>query len=115
MPGGFENVSVTGHEEEVLLGPRASLSVGRFRPFAEFEFGIGHVNGNGVASDTSIATAMGGGLDYRIFRPLAWRTQGDYVGTRSFGTTQNDLAYGHCLSLLSSLPTPNKSRIQLVG
>jgi hypothetical protein len=90
--GGPFTTTVTGHEEEVMFGPRFSVPVGKFRPFAELEFGVGHINtNNGFGSDTSFATALGGGLDYRIFRPLAWRFQGDYVSTRFFGATQNDI------------------------
>lgn len=89
-PGGPASVNVSAHEEEVLFGPRVSISVGKFRPFAEAEVGVGHVNTNGFGSDTSFATAIGGGLDYRIIRPIAWRLQGDYVYTRFFSTTQND-------------------------
>ena len=42
-------------------------------------------------TDTSFADAFGGGFDYRLFRPLAWRLQGDYVQTRFFGETQNNV------------------------
>ncbi|MGB6405342.1 MAG: hypothetical protein WBF26_21070 [Candidatus Sulfotelmatobacter sp.] len=84
------NASVS--ERNFLFGPRVSFSVGKFRPFAEGLFGGAHVNvNNGVGSDTSFATALGGGLDYKIIRPVAWRFQGDYVQTRFFGTTQNNV------------------------
>jgi len=84
------NANVT--EQNFLFGPRVSFSAGRFRPFAEALFGGAHVNvNNGVGSDTSFATALGGGLDYKIIRPVAWRFQGDYVQTRFFGTTQNNI------------------------
>jgi hypothetical protein len=79
------------HEQNYLFGPRVSFSVGKFRPFAEALFGGGHVSTNGVGNDTSFATALGGGLDYRIIRPIAWRFQGDYVQTRFFGNTQNNV------------------------
>lgn len=82
--------NVTGHEFEVMFGPRVGVSVGKFRPFAEFELGVGHMNTNAFGSDNSFATALGGGLDYRVFRPLALRLEGDYVTTRFFGTTQNN-------------------------
>jgi hypothetical protein len=78
-------------EYNVLFGPRFSVSVGKFRPFAEFEFGVGHVDANAAGSDTSFAMAFGGGLDYRLIRVIAWRLQGDYVSTRFFGTAQNNL------------------------
>jgi hypothetical protein len=46
---------------------------------------------NGVTTDTSFATAVGGGIDYKIIKPIAWRVQGDYVQTRFFDTTQNNV------------------------
>jgi len=79
------------HVYEALFGPRFSASFGRFRPFAEFEFGAGHVSANGFPSDTSFAAALGGGLDYRILRPIAWRFQGDYLSTHWFGVHQNNV------------------------
>lgn len=84
------NASVTEHN--FLFGPRVSMSLGKFRPYAEALFGAGHVNvNNGVGSDTSFATALGGGLDYKLLKPIAWRFQGDYVQTRFFGATQNNV------------------------
>ena len=84
------NASVTEHN--FLFGPRVSVSLGKFRPYAEALFGGAHVNvNNGVGSDTSFATALGGGLDYKIIKPIAWRFQGDYVQTRFFGATQNNV------------------------
>ncbi len=82
---------VSAHQQNFLFGPRVSASVGKFRPFAEALFGAGHVNVNGYTSDTSFATAIGGGLDYKIIRPIAWRFEGDYMQTRFFGTTQNNV------------------------
>jgi opacity protein-like surface antigen len=83
------NADVT--ERNILFGPRVSVSAGKFRPFAEALFGAGHINVNNGGSDTSFATALGGGLDYKIIKPVAWRVQGDYVQTRFFGTTQNNV------------------------
>lgn len=78
-------------EHNYLFGPRVSASVGKFRPFAEGLIGIGHVNLKGGPSDTSFASALGGGLDYHVLPHVAWRIQGDYVTTRFFSTTQNNL------------------------
>ena len=83
------NLDVTEHN--VLFGPRVSASIGKIRPFGEVLIGVGHVNVHGLDSDTSFATAVGGGVDYRLIRPVALRLQGDYVSTRFFGTTQNNL------------------------
>ena len=82
------NVSL--HEQTFLFGPRVSVSVGKIRPFAEVLIGGAHLSANnGVGSDTSFATAIGGGIDYKIIRPVAWRFQGDYVQTRFSGTQNN--------------------------
>jgi hypothetical protein len=84
-------VNANFSENNVLFGPRVSFSVRKFRPFAEAEFGVGHINANAAGTNTSFATALGGGLDYRLIRLIAWRFQGDYVQTRFFGTTQNNV------------------------
>ncbi len=90
--GGACTFNASVNEHNFLFGPRVSVSVGKFRPFAEALFGGAHISGdNGLGSDTSFATALGGGLDYKIIRPIAWRFQGDYVQTRFFGTTQNNV------------------------
>lgn len=78
-------------EHNYLFGPRASFSVGKLRPFAEVLIGAGHVHVNNGGSDTSFATAVGGGLDYKFLKLLAWRFQGDYVHTNLFNVAQNDV------------------------
>ncbi len=89
---GCTNFSADVTEHNYLFGPRVSFSIAKIRPFAEALFGAGHVDvNNGVGSDTSFATAIGGGLDYKIIKPIAWRLQGDYVETRFFGTSQNNV------------------------
>ncbi len=93
-PNGPVAANVTGHEWEVMFGPRVSVAIGKFTPFAEIMGGIGHMNTGGTfpgPSDTSFASAVGGGIDYRVFRFVAVRLEGDYVTTRFFGNTQNNL------------------------
>jgi len=90
--------SANAHQYEAMFGPRISFPAGKIRPFAEFEIGVGHVTTSGSAtaafvvpsSDTSYATAAGGGLDYKIIPLVAWRFEGDYVRTHFFGTGQNN-------------------------
>lgn len=100
LGGEASTISVTGHEFTALFGPRVSAPIGKFRPFAEALFGAAHITTTANTplqsdiaqpSDTSFAVALGGGLDYRIIKPVAWRFQGDYVETRFFGTTQNNV------------------------
>jgi Outer membrane protein beta-barrel domain len=81
------------HLYQALFGPRFSASLGKFRPFAEFEFGIADVTTSAPFSDSSFAAAVGAGLDYRIIRPVAWRFQGDYVSTHLLGTYQNGVRF----------------------
>jgi hypothetical protein len=78
-------------EHDFLFGPRFSVSVRKFRPFAEAMFGVGRVNANAAGSDTSFAAALGGGFDYRINRVITWRFEGDPVLTRFFHTSQTNV------------------------
>lgn len=92
-PNGPLSVNVTGHEQEYLFGPRLSVPVGKFTPFAEAMAGAAHIHTGGTLpgpSNTSFATAVGGGLDYRLFRPIAVRVEGDYLRTRFFSSSQNN-------------------------
>jgi hypothetical protein len=67
-------------EHNYLFGPRVSARVGHYRPFAELMIGTAHINvGNGAATDTSFANAVGGGLDYQIFGPVSVRGQLDWI------------------------------------
>ncbi len=77
----------------VMVGARASISVSRFTPFAEALFGGAHASESRAvsASDTSFATAIGGGLDYKLIKGVAWRFQGDALHTHLFGAAQNNL------------------------
>ena len=86
-------VKVTGHQQEFLFGPRLSVSVGKLTPFGELLIGAAHMGTGGFFSstNTSFASAVGGGVDYKIIRPLAWRFQGDYIHTHFFGNGQNNL------------------------
>jgi opacity protein-like surface antigen len=96
-PIGLITTNVTGHEQEYLFGPRLSVPVGRFTPFAEAFVGVAHIHTGGTLptpSNTSFAYAFGGGLDYRIIRPIALRVEGDYVRTSFFSTDQNNFRLG---------------------
>jgi len=91
---GTTSFNVTLHQHNFLFGPRVSTSVGRVRPFAQVLFGASHLaeGGSGATgSATSFAYAVGGGLDYRLMRPIAWRVQVDLLQTRFFSITQNDV------------------------
>jgi hypothetical protein len=78
-----------------LIGPRVSVPIKRFTPFAHLLFGAGHVKDSGAASnsDTSLATAVGGGIDYRLIHGIAWRVQGDEIHTRFFGGGQDHFRF----------------------
>jgi len=90
------NLKVNVKTYTLLFGPRVSVSVSKFTPFAHFLVGAGHSNNSATGysnSDTSLATAIGGGLDYRLIRAVAWRLQGDELYTRFFGSTQNHFRF----------------------
>lgn len=73
---------------DFMVGPQVSLP-GRISPFAHVLGGISHIRAGG-GSDTSFATAFGGGIDLRLVPIISWRViQADDVVTRFFGSTQN--------------------------
>jgi hypothetical protein len=72
----------------VMFGPQFSFP-GRISPFIHVLGGVGHIRRNAV-TDTSFATAIGGGIDMRLMPMFAWRIiQVDDVVTHLFGSTQN--------------------------
>lgn len=73
-----------------LFGPQISFPA-RVSPF--FHVLIGGANIRGVGgTNTSFGTAVGAGIDSRIAPFLSWRiVQFDYLGTRFFHVTQNDV------------------------
>ena len=79
-------------QHNVLFGPQVSTSIGRIRPFAHVLVGVSHVSGGGD-SDTSFGDAVGGGIDYKLIKLIAWRFQGDLLQTRFFHDTQNDFRF----------------------
>jgi len=82
------------HELDVMFGPRVSVSVSRWKPFGQILVGVAHATGaTDFRNNFSFASAFGGGLDYRIARPVAWRFQGDYVRTSLYSFTQNDFRF----------------------
>jgi hypothetical protein len=86
------NASVAQHD--FLFGPRVSTSVGKYRPFAHALFGASHISESATGfpnSNTAFAYALGGGLDYRLLRLIGWRLQVDFLQTRFFSVSQNDV------------------------
>lgn len=72
-----------------LVGPQISLPA-RISPFAHILGGVGHLRFSSL-TDTSVAAAIGGGIDMRLAPVFSWRNiQADDVITRFFGTTQHN-------------------------
>ncbi len=96
---GGASADVAAHN--VLFGPRVGVQVQRFRPFAELLAGVGHISrSNGISdSNTSLINAVGGGLDYRIFGPVAFRGQLDWINTRFYGQGQNGVRFSTGIAL----------------
>lgn len=83
--------NVNSHLDNFLFGPRVSVTVGKVRPFAEGLFGLSHVNTNGLGSDTSFASGVGGGLDYYVVHMLGVRVQADYIHSNLFNNPQQNV------------------------
>ena len=91
---GCGTASASTHQLNVMFGPRVSFSVGRWMPFAQAMFGVAHISSTtGFGKDNSWASALGGGLDYRIVRPVAWRFQFDYMHTHLYSIGQNNFRF----------------------
>jgi Outer membrane protein beta-barrel domain len=77
----------------VIFGPRLSVPVGKFTPFAHALFGASHIHesaSNFSETDTSFTDALGGGIDYRLIHGIGLRVQADMLQTRFFSNTQNN-------------------------
>ena len=74
-----------------LFGPEVSFPA-RVSPFAHVFVGGAHFGAGNPGSDTSFASAIGGGMDLRIGRGFYWRViQGDYLPTRFNSGRQNNV------------------------
>lgn len=98
--GGTATVPTHTRIVTILAGPRVSVNVGRFRPFAQALIGAAHLHQNlqqyAAAysyGETSVGDAVGGGVDYRLQRFVGLRAQGDLVQTRFRGSRQNDFRF----------------------
>lgn len=83
---------VSASRYTAMFGPRVSVSVWKLTPFAQALVGAAHVSDTGggrSTSDTSFSTAIGGGIDYKLFKGVAWRFQGDSLHTWFYGGSQN--------------------------
>ena len=61
-------------------------------PFVYGLVGVSHTSLTGPSnfSDTERSWAIGGGLDYRLLKGIAWRVQADSLHTDFFGKAQNN-------------------------
>ncbi len=76
-----------------LFGPRFSHRTGsRTTPFAQVLFGGSHLSAGVAGFSASVSPfdfSFGGGVDFGLSRKAALRTQVDYIGMRSSGSTVN--------------------------
>ncbi len=79
----------------IVFGPRLSLSIGKFTPFVQALFGASRFSGdqrllNFGKTQTGFMNAIGGGLDYKLIRGIAWRLQTDWMRNRFFDSTHSN-------------------------
>jgi len=87
-------LQISASRHEIMFGPRASVSKGRYTPFAQALIGFTHQSDSGTLtsdSDTSFASAIGGGLDYKLLQVVAARGQLDYLHMSLFGGSQGHI------------------------
>jgi hypothetical protein len=91
--GNCRRFRINASRDTLLFGPRASMTYGKYRPFAEFLLGVGYQSdkGGGISnSDMTIATGFGGGVDYTLLLSVALRAQLHDIHTTFFGKSQYD-------------------------
>jgi hypothetical protein len=92
-------VEVRATEYDFLAGPRVFGNAGSLRIFGHVLFGAGHLTGTikspspATNSRTAFAADIGGGADYALRGPFAWRAQVDYLQTQFYGTAQKDVRF----------------------
>lgn len=68
------------HTTTAMIGPRLTLGTGGVHLYGHALLGGEHsTNSGNIFSSTGLTVAVGAGLDLRIFHPLAWRINGDYI------------------------------------
>jgi outer membrane protein OmpA-like peptidoglycan-associated protein len=110
------NNSVQGTFTSYLFGPRVNLrKFNRFVPFAEFLVGAASssIEITGGSDQSAFALAAGGGIDYVLFKNVAWRVgQFDYFMTSFSGSAlaassrQNNFRAATGLVLRFGIPNP---------
>ncbi len=95
--GGSGNTPAQGRVYTYMVGPRVSVSIGKFRPFAQVLVGGAHLHQDTPQYESSyawaesqVADAFGGGVDYKLLKILAVRVQGDVLQTRFHSGHQTD-------------------------
>jgi len=95
LPGGcIATTSGSVSEHNFLFGPRASVTLGKFRPFVHALIGGAHLSASASGfsnSSNSFADALGGGIDYHLVPLISWRIQADALQTRFSSGTQNNV------------------------
>ena len=89
-------IHLNASRHQLMFGPRVSVSVGKYTPFAHLLIGVAHQSDSGTNisnSDTTFATAIGGGFDYKLIKGVAARVQLDSVHTHFFDSGQNNLRF----------------------
>jgi hypothetical protein len=93
-PGGVcTRFRLNASRDTLMFGPRASITSGKYRPFAEFLLGVAYQSdkGGGISnSDLTKAFGFGGGLDYSLLPAVAARAQLHSIHTVFFGKSQYD-------------------------
>ena len=93
LGGRCNKFRLNASRDTLLFGPRASITYGKYRPFAEFLLGVAYQSdkGGGISnSDLTMATGFGGGVDYTLLPAVALRAQLHDIHTSFFGKSQYD-------------------------
>ncbi len=86
---------LSSNEHTFLFGPTVSMHTAHFTPYAHALFGVDRAHQSllgGSVTDTSFATAIGGGVDIPLKGRLSIRAaQLDWLRTNHYSNSQNNL------------------------
>jgi len=88
-----QKFGLNGSRHNLLFGPRASTTLGKYTPFAQALFGFSHQTdaGGGIStSSLGFSQALGGGVDYKLLQAVALRVQADWMRSHLFSGSQNN-------------------------
>lgn len=87
---GFYRAGITQYN--LVLGPRLSMTYGKWRPFVHAMAGSQQIKSAGYTYPHPLVLDFGGGVDRKLpFKNFSWRLQADYVYSRYLSAREAEI------------------------